>query len=109
MHRMSPRQISPLVFYNNKRYTETNNTICSNHVLWDLLVEQDSGADDELEDVLQSLHSLQQLLRQLLSVVHVVLQDFGQLPSNTIIQREGLTNPLITKCDRICTSATGTF
>lgn len=49
----------------------------------DVLVEEDSGADNKLEDVLQSLHGLQQLFRQLLSVVHVVLQDFGQLPKNT--------------------------
>lgn len=49
----------------------------------DVLVEEDSGADNKLEDVLQSLHGLQQLFCQLLSVVHVVLQDFGQLPKNT--------------------------
>lgn len=46
----------------------------------DILVEEDSGADDKLEDVLQSLHGLQQLFCQLLGVVNVVLQDFGQLP-----------------------------
>lgn len=46
-----------------------------------VLVEEDSGADDELEDVLQGLHGLQQLLCQLLSIVHIVLQDFGQLPT----------------------------
>ena len=53
-------------------------------MLWNILVKEDSGADDKLEDVLQSLHGPQQLLRQLLSVVHVVLQNFGQLPANTI-------------------------
>lgn len=44
-----------------------------------ILVEEDSGANDELEDVLQGFHGLQQLFRQLLSVVHIVFQDFGQL------------------------------
>lgn len=44
-----------------------------------VLVEEDPGANDELEDVLQGFHGLQQLLCQLLSVVHVVFQDFGQL------------------------------
>lgn len=53
----------------------------------DILVEEDSGTDDKLEDVLQSLHGLQQLFRQLFGVVHVVLQDFGQLPKNTAAQR----------------------
>lgn len=45
-----------------------------------VLVEEDSGADDKLEDVLQGFHGLQQLLRQLLGVVHIVLEHFGQLP-----------------------------
>lgn len=79
-------------------------TSCVNNVVWhwplshhqimcilrerrDILVEEDSGADDKLEDVLQSLHGLQQLFRQLFGVVHVVLQDFGQLPKNTAAQR----------------------
>ncbi len=53
----------------------------------DILVEEDSRADDKLEDVLQSLHGPQQLLCQLLSIVHVVLQHFGQLPANTITYR----------------------
>lgn len=99
----------PYSYFIITSYTETNNTIRSRHVRWDILVEQNSGADDELEDVLQSLHGLQQLLRQLLSIVHVVLQDFGQLPSNTIIQRKGLTNLLITKCDRISQTRQGHF
>lgn len=47
-----------------------------------VLVEEDSGANDELEDILQGFHGLQQLFRQLLSIVHIVLQDFGQLPKN---------------------------
>lgn len=64
----------------------------------DVLVEEDSGADDELEDVLQSLHGPQQLLRQFLSVVNVVLQDFSQLPANTT-RAQSLTNRLITKLD----------
>lgn len=45
-----------------------------------ILVEEDSGADNELEDVFQGFHGLQQLFRQLLCIVHVILQDFGQLP-----------------------------
>lgn len=53
----------------------------------DLLVEEDSGADDELEDVFQGLHCLQQLLRQLLSIVHIVLKDFGELPEDTQTHR----------------------
>lgn len=53
------------------------------HVHQDVLVEEDSGTDDELEDVLQSFHGLQQLFRQLLSIVHIVLQYFGQLPKKT--------------------------
>lgn len=48
-----------------------------------VLVEEDSGADDKLEDVLQGFHGLQQLFCQLLSIVHIILQDFGQLPKNT--------------------------
>lgn len=59
--------------------------MCMLRVYQDILVEEDPGTDDKLEDVLQSLHGLQQLLCQLLSVVHVVLQDFGQLPANTVI------------------------
>lgn len=51
----------------------------------DILVEEDPGADNELEDVLQSLQGLQQLVCQLLSVVNIVLQNFGQLPANKII------------------------
>lgn len=47
-----------------------------------VLVEEDSGANDELEDVLQGFHGLQQLLCQLLSVVHIVFQDFSQLSRN---------------------------
>lgn len=49
----------------------------------DVPVEEDSGADDELEDVLQSLHGLQKLFRQFFSVIHVVLQDFGKFSENT--------------------------
>lgn len=60
--------------------------VCVARVYQDILVEEDSGADNELEDVLQSLHGLQQLLRQLLGIVHVVLQNFGQLPTKTVTQ-----------------------
>lgn len=49
-----------------------------------LLVEEDSGADNELEDVLEGLQGLQQLVGQLLSVLHVILQNFGQLPTHTV-------------------------
>lgn len=51
-------------------------------------VEEDSGADDELEDVLQRLHGLQQLFRQLFSIIHVVLQDFGKFSGNTSAQMD---------------------
>lgn len=54
-------------------------------------VEEDSGADDELEDVLQSLHGLQKLFRQLFSVIHVVLQDFGEFSEK---HTDGPTNCL---------------
>lgn len=56
-------------------------------------VEEDSGADDELEDVLQSLHGLQKLFRQLFSVIHVVLQDFGEFSEKHTV---GPTNLLMT-------------
>lgn len=52
-----------------------------------LLVKEDSGAHDELEDVFQSLHGSQQLFGQFLCIVHVILQNFGQFPANTNSQR----------------------
>lgn len=64
----------------------------------DVLVEEDSGADDKLEDVLQRLHGLQQLFCQLLGIVNVVLQDFGQLPKRT--HTEGPTNQLFVSFDK---------
>lgn len=48
-----------------------------------VLVEEDPGADDELEDILQGLHGLQKLLCQPLSIIHIVLQNRGQLPVET--------------------------
>lgn len=51
----------------------------------DILVKEYSGADNKLEDVLQGLHGLKQLFSQFFSVVHIVLQNFGQLPKSTII------------------------
>lgn len=47
-----------------------------------VLVKEDSGSDDELEDVFQSFHGLQQLFCQLICIVHVVFQNFCQLPAN---------------------------
>lgn len=61
---------------------------CVSYSCRDLPVEEDSGADDELEDVLQSLHGLQKLLGQLFSVIHVVLQDFGKFTENTSTQMD---------------------
>lgn len=58
-----------------------------------LLVKEDPGAYDELKDVLQSLHSLQQLLRELLCIVHIVLQNLGQLPAIVIIVTDSLNTP----------------
>lgn len=49
-----------------------------------VLIEEDSGADDEFEDVFQRLHGPEQLFCKLLCIVHVVLQNFGQFPANTI-------------------------
>lgn len=45
-----------------------------------LLIEQDPGADYELEDVLQSLHSFEELVGDttFLSVIHVRFQNFSQ-------------------------------
>lgn len=48
-----------------------------------VLVEEDPRSHDELEDVLQSLHGFQQLVCQLLCVVHVVLQYLRQFPEST--------------------------
>lgn len=48
----------------------------------DILVEEHPGANNELEDVLEGLHGLQQLLCQLLRILHIVLQNLGQLPRN---------------------------
>lgn len=44
-----------------------------------VLVEENPGPHDEFEDVIQSLQSFQQLLRKLLRIIHIVLQDFCQL------------------------------
>ena len=49
-----------------------------------ILVEEDSGAHNEFEDVFQRLHGPQQLFCKFLCIVHIVLQNFGQFPANTI-------------------------
>lgn len=49
-----------------------------------VLVEENPGPHDEFEDVIQSLQSFQQLLRKLLRIIHIVLQDFCQLSEKNI-------------------------
>ena len=48
----------------------------------DLLVKQNPGADNELEDVLQRPHGPQELVCQLVCILHIVLQNLGQFPTS---------------------------